>query len=761
MGAKMDRTGRTLLDTMHRARPVRQAVAKPTFIQQGKVSCALIAALVLPALAFAGQQSLQGPFSVHVETQLVQVHVRVVGKDNKPVTGLKKGDFSVKENGRRREVTTLDYISAPESVQTIQQKPQTAAATGQASSRKVWIYIDSEVDSDEVTQAYQAIKQFLTSQFQPGFMVSLDGLPFTGDQASLLATLEKMRRGPFGHLPDVPPLINPVLDMEKQADYEWLLYSALLWGGGAVAPPPGFASLNMGGGFSSGPHQTGLTDLKLDMKNTELEMSFYVRSALFRYLDIIYHMEALQGEKMVVIFRSGLRLDSDTMALLHEFAATAMRHQISFYTVDSRGLFNIDPTTNRAKLLRYGVPIPQWNISSPMQFQAALDDYTRTAELANGRMEGLIDIAHMTGGKSVTKTNDLDEVFKDVVADASGYYVVGFYPVNQRQAGRFRRLKIAVNLPGVTVDAPRGYYEPQPFKELSKHEKEVILWRALQSEMPRDLPAEATVNVFRGENGQPEAVVSTGVRLGALVAKHKKEISEVHVTELAEIKAASGDTLPTYHGQNANIQIADSVFSQASASPTEFVTFNTKMVVSPGKHICKVVFRDDNTGRLGAEQVQFNAPDYGSAPSVSTLLVTHHVTPSSAGGSSGKPNSGRVSLSGLLQAGGMDFVPQPESEFYAGDKIYFLYEIYNPPSYDFDTLASSARTKLLRNGIPIRQFNINWRILPDPKLKLAKFIGTLDTDRFLMGDYQVLQAVPMECGTDGKLSAQFMLDLRQ
>lgn len=761
MGAKIDGTGRTLLVIMHRAKPVRHAVVKPLVIRRGRVSCTLIAAFVLPVLASSAQQSVQSPFSVHVETQLVQVNVRIVGKDNKPVAGLKKSDFSVKENGRRREVTTLDYIPAPGFVQKIPQKAQTAAASGRASSRNVWIYIDSEVDSDEVTQAYQAIKQFLTSQFQPGFKVSLDGLPFTGDQRQLLSMLEKMCHGPFGHLPDVPPLINPVLDMEKQADYEWLLYSALLWGGGAVAPPPGFASLNMGGGFSSGPHQTGLTDLKLDMKNTELEMSFYVRSALFRYLDIIYRMEALQGEKMVVIFRSGLRLDSDAMVLLHEFAATAMRHQITFYTVDSRGLFNIDPTTNRAKLLRYGVSIPQWNISSPMQFQAALDDYTRTAELANGRMEGLIDIAHMTGGKSVTKTNDLDEVFKDVVADASGYYVVGFYPANQRQTGRFRRLKIAVDRPGVTVDAPRGYYEPQPFKELSKREKEVVLWRALKSEMPRDLPSAATVNVFRGENGQPEAVVSTGVRLGALAAKHKKEISEVHVTELAEIMAASGDTPPTYHGQNANIQIANSVFSQATASPTEFVTFNTRMFVSPGKHICKVVFRDDNTGKLGAEQVQFDAPDYGSAPSVSTLLVTHHVTRLAAGKTSGNPNSGIASLPGLLQAGGMDFVPQPDVEFFTGEKIYFFYVIYNPPSYDFDSLAASARTKLFRNGIPIWKFNINWKIHPDPKLKLAKFIGTLDTDRFQIGDYQVLQAVPMECGTDGKLPAKFMLNWRQ
>ncbi len=740
------------------ARQARQSTDKSILLRAGVAVCALVV-FVLPVPAVAAQESSQQPFSVRVETQLVQVRVRVLGRDGKPVTNLQKSDFVVRENGRQRQVETLDYVPVPRSVQKVPPDVKTETATGPPSRRRVWVYVDSEIDSSEVPEAYQAIKQFLSSQVQQGFMVSLDGLPFTDDRTKLLRTIEKMRQHPYGRLPELPPLINSTLDMEKQADYEWLLYSALLWGGSGTAPPPGFGGLTLRPGLvPAGRADVSMreADLKLEMSETEREMSLYVRSALFRYLDIVYRLESLQGEKAVVVLRSGLRTDPESMSLLHQFAADAMRHQIVFYTEDTRGLVNIDPTTNRSKLLRYGVPIPTWSMGSPLQFQLALNDYTRTEELEHGRQEGLVDIAKLTGGKSVTDTNDLHEVFNDVVEDASGYYVIGFYPADRRQLGRFRQLKISVKAPQASVFAPRGYYEPRPYGELSKREKEIVLWQALRSEMPRDLNVAASVNVFRGDNGESVAVMSTGVHLGSLAANRKKDASEVHVTELAEIAAATGGTLPLYHGQVANITIANPVFSRAAASPTEFVTFNTRMFVSPGQHICKVVFRDDNTGKLGAEEVRFDVPDYEAAPAASTLLVTYHATPARSGAAE-KMDGEAKPLTGTVRAGQMDFIPQPDATFYAGDKIYLLYELYNPPSYDFNDLAAFTRTALLRNRIPVRQFNINWRILPDPAEKEAVLIGTLDTHDLPAGSYQIVQSLPHDVQAEGKLFANFTL----
>ena len=53
---------------------------------------------------------------MRVETQLVHVHMRVIGSDDKPVIGLKKSGFAVKENGRRQQVEILDYVPVQPSV---------------------------------------------------------------------------------------------------------------------------------------------------------------------------------------------------------------------------------------------------------------------------------------------------------------------------------------------------------------------------------------------------------------------------------------------------------------------------------------------------------------------------------------------------------------------------------------------------------------------------------------------------------------------
>jgi len=124
----------------------------------------------------------------------------------------------------------------------------------------------------------------------------------------------------------------------------------------------------------------------------------------------------------------------------------------------------------RAKLLRYGVPIPTAAENNWLRFLNALNDYSRTEQLEIGREEGLKEVAKLTGGKAVTNTNDLSSVFNDVLEDASGYYVIGFYPADARQLGRFRPLKVSMDIPGVKVYSPEGYYEPLPFTEMSKRE---------------------------------------------------------------------------------------------------------------------------------------------------------------------------------------------------------------------------------------------------------------------------------------------------
>ena len=51
--------------------------------------------------------------------------------------------------------------------------------------------------------------------------------------------------------------------------------------------------------------------------------------------------------------------------------------------------------------------------------------------------------------------------FDRIVRDNSSYYVLAYYPAQNRRDGKFHRIQVRVSRPGVTVRARRGYIAPR------------------------------------------------------------------------------------------------------------------------------------------------------------------------------------------------------------------------------------------------------------------------------------------------------------
>ncbi len=67
-------------------------------------------------------------------------------------------------------------------------------------------------------------------------------------------------------------------------------------------------------------------------------------------------------------------------------------------------------------------------------------------------------IAESTGGRAIVNTNNATEQLKDVMADASAYYLIGYTPARKINDGKFREIKVRVKRRGVDVSARRGYW---------------------------------------------------------------------------------------------------------------------------------------------------------------------------------------------------------------------------------------------------------------------------------------------------------------
>ena len=120
-----------------------------------------------------------------------------------------------------------------------------------------------------------------------------------------------------------------------------------------------------------------------------------------------------------------------------------LRSSVPIYPIDPRGL-----TALGDELIEVG-PIP---LNNPPG-QTLLDEVARSRE----RMHSL---ALDTGGFVIANNNG-DEGMDRVARLSSSYYSLGYYAKNAGRDGKYHRIEVKVNRPGVRVVARRGYLSPR------------------------------------------------------------------------------------------------------------------------------------------------------------------------------------------------------------------------------------------------------------------------------------------------------------
>ena len=131
--------------------------------------------------------------------------------------------------------------------------------------------------------------------------------------------------------------------------------------------------------------------------------------------------------------------DADLSAQLAELTRVANRANTSFYPFDPRGLVAAVDINER-------IPIDEWN--------------THIFKTQNS----LRVLAELTGGMAVVNRNNFREALRQIDAETSDYYIVGFYTSNPDPTVRTRRLDIEIvgrKDEGIDVRARSHYTLPR------------------------------------------------------------------------------------------------------------------------------------------------------------------------------------------------------------------------------------------------------------------------------------------------------------
>jgi VWFA-related protein len=592
----------------------------------------LMAGLLLqtasPLTARQAPQTPAAPSRIRVTTELVLVNVVARDKKGNLIRDLKKEDFTLLEDGKKQEISTFDFenvdqpltaeatVSGSAGEPRLLRAPPKGPVSLDARDRRLMLFLFdfSAMDPEQIDRAVDAAKTFVSSKMQPADLVALVSLAtnlhvdldFTDDKAKLLSALSAYTSG------------------EGQG-----------FDNGTTGSAEGAAET--GGSFSA--DDSDYNTFSADRKLLALQ-------------SIMQALGKLSQKKSLIYFSNGISQSGlDNQTALRAATAAAVKANVSIYSMDLRGLQAFPP----------GGEAQSASLHGPSAYSGAsvLNDLNNNA----ASQETLATLSSDTGGKSFFDSNDFRGVFSQVQKDTSAYYVLGFVSNNPVKDGRYRHLKVQVNRADLKLDYRSGYYSDRDFEHLNKADREQQLEDELAAQLSQvDVPLYAGAAYFRQDDSHYYLAVSLVIPGSQIPFVTEKDKDNATIDIIGQV--LEGGKLPVGRLRDTVKLAVDSTRQVRRKN----VQYNTGFVLAPGSYHLKFVVRENQTGRMGAFEMDVQVPDLRKAPlKMSSVVLSSLRTPAT----SKKPGPHP------LIRDQMETVPNITHVFTADQHLYLQYEVYD------------------------------------------------------------------------------------
>jgi VWFA-related protein len=238
-------------------------------------------------------------------------------------------------------------------------------------------------------------------------------------------------------------------------------------------------------------------------------------------------------------------------------------------------------------------------VRSGLGGSAQASEVSNASETAMNSHSTMNSVAEQTGGKAFYNTNDLNRAIRDSMEDGSTYYTLGYYPENKDWDGRFRRISVKVNRPGVKLHYRQGFYAVEP-KEYAKQAPKILamdMGSALDITNPisTGLPFQAVVLPPSAQNGN-KVQINFGVDPHAIAFELKPDGLQ-HASVDCGVRAYSkaGDSIK-FQGNTFNAALAPEQYQKVMKA---FFPCNQTLELPPGEYLLRLAVRDTNNGLIG------------------------------------------------------------------------------------------------------------------------------------------------------------------
>jgi VWFA-related protein len=584
-----------------------------------------------PVLAHQTGQSGASESRIQVTSELVLVNVVAHDKKGNLVRDLKKGDFTVFEDGKKQEISTFDFenvdelatasaaeatVSGAAGPGTLLRSAKKAAPSLDARDRRlILLFFDfSAMDPEQIERSVDAAKKFVDTKMQTADLIAVVSLAtnmrvdldFTDDKSKLLAALTAYNSG-------------------QGQGFE----------NGSSGSAEGAAETS--GAFSA--DDTDFNTFSADRKLLALQ-------------SLMQALGRLPQKKSLIYFSNGISQSGvDNQSALRAATAAAVKANVSIYSLDIRGLQAFPPGGEAQSASLHG--------QSAYSGASVLNDLGGNA----ASQETLATLSSDTGGKAFFDSNDFSGVFSQVQKDSSAYYVLGFTSNNPLKDGKFRRLKVQVNRSDLKLDFRAGYYAGRDFEHLNRADREQQLEDELDAQLPRvDVPLYAGAAYFRQDDAHYYLAVSLVIPGSQIPFVTEKDKDNATIDIIGEALAG---------GKLRVGQLRDTVKLAVESTQQvrrKNVQYNTAFVLAPGGYHLKFVIRENQTGRMGSFETDVQIPDLRKMPLKMSSVVLSSLR---------APVTSKKNGANPLVRDQMELVPNITHVFTLDQHLYLQYEVYD------------------------------------------------------------------------------------
>ncbi|HSA95135.1 MAG TPA: VWA domain-containing protein [Acidobacteriota bacterium] len=572
----------------------------------------LVLAWTGPAPAGAPQaqdvpRSLQKPIQVEVSVVLHLVQVYVMDKKGNPIPDLAKSDFVLTDNGQPVNITEFEVRTiagagaeappVPAAAPPVPAAAVPAPAGGESlaenagMSRRFVLFFDFAFNNPRgVKKSKEAALHFMDKEVKPGDEVALLSYSLTrGLSINEFLTTDHAKVRQALEIVDLGKAAGRAESLEQEY---WLagFEDRAATGGSASQPSPERSEAN-------------LSWRRQESKNQ-------ARNFIHKLTGLAEALRYVPGQKHIILFSHGIA--GSLMYMHQEIGSTKTPINVGDYVLRT------DYEDMLKKLSSANCQIFAFDTRESAKVPSLFDYDEQTFGLTRGAgrfmfttggvsqspdlffknedftgLYPLTKLAKDTGGIYYGNINEYERNLGRLETMTGAFYVLG-YPVNESWDGRFHEITVDVKRKDVKVSAPRGFYNPVPFKDMSALEQEFALFDLALSDRPvLQAPLEAQMTALAAPFG-PDMNLGTIIRLPA--------------GTLAELAGPKVEIISFAFDEAENLVDMRRAVHDLSGVGDREIVYASGGLLKPGAYRCRVVARNLDTGRAAVASCRVFVP---------------------------------------------------------------------------------------------------------------------------------------------------------